>query len=221
MGTGTFSPIRRRLHPSQNTGGLIHARLHLSGAGEIRPAGQAKAGPAGPRGRGRPGHAGQHLHQRSAHQARLCSPGGARRHGGTRDGRRGGGDRPGRPYPPPRRPGGRQCGDLLRLLLFLPTRLGQQLHRSQRRLGPWLPHRRRAGGVCPGPLRRPGADQDPSRRDGPAGPVRGGHPGHRILGRSDLPDLTGGHGARPGRRPHRPVHSPVRPAGKPQAGHRL
>ena len=122
---------------------------------------------------------------------------------------------------PPRRPGGRQCGDLLRLLLFLPTRLGQQLHRSQRRLGPGLPHRRRAGGVCPGPLRRPGADQDPSRRDGPAGPVRGGHPGHRLLGRSDLRDLTGGHGARPGRRPHRPVHSPVRPAGKPQAGHRL
>lgn len=37
-------------------------------------------------------------------------------------------------------------------------------------------------GVCPGPLCRPGADQDPSRRNGPAGPVRGGHPGHRILG---------------------------------------
>ena len=38
------------------------------------------------------------------------------------------------------------CGQLL----FLPTGLGQQLHRPQRGLGPGLPHRRRPGGVCPG-----------------------------------------------------------------------
>ena len=51
--------------------------------------------------------------------------------------------------------------NLLRLLLFLPTRLGQQLHRSQRRLGPWLPHRRRAGGVCPVPYADQGLTKIP------------------------------------------------------------
>ena len=50
----------------------------------------------------------------------------------------------------PRRPGGRECGNLLRGVLFLPPRLGEQLHRPRGRLGPGLPHRRRPGGVRPG-----------------------------------------------------------------------
>lgn len=42
---------------------------------------------------------------------------------------------------PSRRSGCRQCGDFLRHLLFLPTRLCEQLYRSQRAAGPWgWPH---------------------------------------------------------------------------------
>ena len=46
--------------------------------------------------------------------------------------------------------------DLLRRMLLLPARLGEQLHRPRRRLGFGLPHRRRAGGACPGALCRSG-----------------------------------------------------------------
>ena len=40
----------------------------------------------------------------------------------------------------PGRPRDRQRGNLLRRMLFLPPRLGEQLHRSQRWMGAGLPH---------------------------------------------------------------------------------
>ena len=47
------------------------------------------------------------------------------------------------------RPRGSQRRDFLRRMLLLPPRLRQQLHRSGRRLGTRLPHRRRPGGIRP------------------------------------------------------------------------
>ena len=55
------------------------------------------------------------------------------------------------------RPGDRERRDLLRRVLLLPSRLGEQLHRPRRRLGARLPHRRRADGVCARALRRSGS----------------------------------------------------------------
>lgn len=65
------------------------------------------------------------------------------------------------------RPGERgngKRGDLLRRVLLLPARLGEQLHRPRRRLGFGLSHRRRAGGACPGALCRSGTQKDSRQR---------------------------------------------------------
>ena len=43
---------------------------------------KAQAGDSGSTGCGCTGNFGQYLHQRSAHQARLCAPGRSRYHGG-------------------------------------------------------------------------------------------------------------------------------------------
>ena len=69
---------------------------------------------------------------------------------------------------------------------FSAATAGSEPHRPQRRLGPGLPHRRGPGGVCPGALRRPGADQDPRRRHRLPGPAGGRRAGHRLLGGGHL-----------------------------------
>ena len=102
---------------------------------------------------------------------------------------------------------------------FSPTRLGQQLHRIPAAAGA-LGCRIDGGQAgASGSLCRPGLTQDPSRRDRQALFVGD------ILATgywaAQISQISPEDGARPGRRPHRPVHSPVRPAGKPQAGHRL
>ena len=58
-----------------------------------------------------------------------------------------------------RRPGDGERGDLLRRVLFLQKRLCEQLHRSKRRLGAGLPHRRWAGRGQAEYVRVPFADQ--------------------------------------------------------------
>ncbi len=124
--------------------------LDLCGARQVCAAGEAQALSARPGRRHCSGDAELHLHQRPAHQARERAPGRSRRHCGPRDGGRcGAGWQPGA-LCPPGRPGDGECGDLLRPVLFLQARLRQQLHRPQRGLGPGLPHRRRAGGICAG-----------------------------------------------------------------------
>ena len=74
------------------------------------------------------------------------------------------------------------CGECF----FLQKRLCEQLHRSKRRLGAGLPHRRRAGRVCPGAFCGSGTEQDPGRRYRPAGAAGGRCPCHRLLGSAHL-----------------------------------
>lgn len=59
------------------------------------------------------------------------------------------------------RPRRRQRGNVLRRVLFLPQGICEQLHRPRRRLGAWLPHRRRSGGVCPRAVRGHGSHKIP------------------------------------------------------------
>ena len=169
-------------------GGKKHADLYLCFRGNVCPDGKTKAGAAARAGRHCKGDPCQHLLQRPAHQARQRAPGGARHHGRARDGghrRRSGqcGDQC-----ETRRPGDGERGDLLRRVLFLQKRLCEQLHRSKRRLGAGLPHRRRAGRVCPGALCGSGTEQDPGRRHRSAGAAGGRCAGHRLLGGTHFGD---------------------------------
>ena len=72
-----------RYNSPKQIGGTHHESLNLYRTRKIRPSGQAEAGDSGSPGCGCAGDSGLHLHQRSAHQARLSAPGGARHHGGT------------------------------------------------------------------------------------------------------------------------------------------
>ena len=125
---------------SESKGAVRHARLYLRQPGAFRTDGEAPPHPSGQPGCHRARHAGQYLLQRPPHPAWKRAEGCARHHRRTRNGGCGGGNRLPRYPRKAGRPRDRQRGNLLRRVLFLPPRLGEQLHRSQRRLGAGLPH---------------------------------------------------------------------------------
>ena len=169
-------------------------------------------------GRHRPGDPGQHLHQRSAHQARLRAPGGARHHRGPRDGGRGGGGgpRPSRTVRP---------GD--RVAVNVETFCGEcffcrhgWVNNCTDPNGGWALGCRIDGGQAEY-VRVPYADQGltkiPDSVYRSARPCLWGTSWPPATGpRRHLGDHAGGHGAHHRGRPHGPVHSPVRAAERAQ-----
>ena len=66
-------------------------------------------------------------------------------------------------------------------MLFLPARVGQQLHRPQRRLGFGMPNRRRTGRIRARSLCRPGIKPHPRWRLRPSSAAGGRSSVHRLL----------------------------------------
>ena len=94
-----------------------------------------------------------------------------------------------------RRPRCRQCGNVLRRMLFLPKWLCEQLHASPGRLGAGLPDRRRPGAVCARAAGQSGPQSHSRKRERRAGPLCGRYFGHGLLGRADFADCRGRYGA--------------------------
>ena len=183
-----------------------------------RARGSPRAAAAIPNRRNCSRHALDHLHERPAYHPRRR----AARHAqyGTRPRvrgrcRTGGG---GCAQPPSRRPRGRELRDLLRRVLLLRARLGQQLR--GRRLGARLlrgrlPSRARARGAC-GPYVR----AHPPGRDRRGRPLPGRHCGHGSLGCEYRRDRARLYGGCDRRRPGRPHHHDVRPLARACHHHR-
>lgn len=162
--------------------------LYLYRTRPVRTARQAETRLAGSSRRHRACDAREHLHQRPAYQARQRAPRRRGHHRRPRDGRHRRGGRVGGAQRKDRRPRDGQCRDLLRRMLLLQARLREQLHRSRRRLGFGLPHRRRSGGVCARALCRSGVELHSRYGERRAGIVRRRYSGHGLLGGEDFGD---------------------------------